>query len=856
MSSPHSSSEPSPKPGNAYSLPATRYSLLLQAYFRSGWAFLIPYLAAYLLYAWLRWPVNPASGGEGIAKGISEDVGASASLLPAPFSLLHLPCLLHVYWVLHAIHLILGALALRFWWRRTREVHGAKSEEEVTGDRLPPALRSSASSEVGSTVYRLLPWICLALLFYIPGVYLEWPSDPWEHLRRISEWHVLDTVTAHSTWLKSSYFIPYSLLSWATGLRQIFWLDFYYTAVCLLLSWQYYRLAHAVGLGARVSFIFTLINAFTFGNNVFSFYRYYGISSSIITQIGAVAAVRIAIEYFTSTATGKDARGGLVSPAQPHFSVMFPPASAACGIGLLIIFSHNQGLGIAGLGVLAVLIWRLATVYPWALLWLGIATLLGNTLFVWLYSRPPIVETYRSVGMLNIWYGFNLFDLRSPAGNRFLQIVGFFGMTNLAAAIFLPRCNPVKWLTIVPFGVLLLPVVSIPFATVLAAHSSDSIATFQRMLFAIPAGLAIISLGTWIGDPRQSRYRWLYAATSVSAGLLSFAGSSHEADFRFWNSLTKPPHDLEFRNLTSDAIESLFTDHHENRVIGTMAGVGIATAWTSSVGVMQFRASGVPHARVLTPAYELLSASLASHVSGSEFRQHKTKPAGLSVVHVPSLVLASLNPADCRDWLLLAGSQPQFVDPGPGLPDGAVQNAPGTTSEVFSRSLLPINPAGSYQLESWLRATEANAGISYLAVAWYDHNMSLLRCDLPAPQGAGTPEGWSNGTYSYFGVRGSTAASEWRPYRIRFGVGETAAIPPGAAFLRPGAILNYDQAHTVVQLGRNFLRQNSLFVITAPPTSSYTPVSWAGFISQHWSPQHVANSHTGANEFRKLLNNH
>ena len=31
----------------------------LQAYFASGWVFLMPYLAAYLLYAWLKWPVNP-----------------------------------------------------------------------------------------------------------------------------------------------------------------------------------------------------------------------------------------------------------------------------------------------------------------------------------------------------------------------------------------------------------------------------------------------------------------------------------------------------------------------------------------------------------------------------------------------------------------------------------------------------------------------------------------------------------------------------------------------------------------------------------------------------------------------------
>jgi hypothetical protein len=38
----------------------SRFSAALRRYFRSGWAFLIPYLAAYLLYWWLRWPVNPA----------------------------------------------------------------------------------------------------------------------------------------------------------------------------------------------------------------------------------------------------------------------------------------------------------------------------------------------------------------------------------------------------------------------------------------------------------------------------------------------------------------------------------------------------------------------------------------------------------------------------------------------------------------------------------------------------------------------------------------------------------------------------------------------------------------------------
>ena len=98
---------PSPKP--------------LRAYFTSGWAFFIPYLAAYLLYAWLKWPANSS----------------------APSALLghggYIPALLHVYWALHVINAVLAMIALRSWW------HDAKREEQrakrvdplTTGNRQP-----------------------------------------------------------------------------------------------------------------------------------------------------------------------------------------------------------------------------------------------------------------------------------------------------------------------------------------------------------------------------------------------------------------------------------------------------------------------------------------------------------------------------------------------------------------------------------------------------------------------------------------------------------------------------------------------------------------------------------------------
>ena len=109
--------------------PGSNFGAMLQNYFRSGWAFLIPYLAAYLLYAWLKWPVNPVAAGSSPVDGgqlAVSAIGALPSTVPrstgtpsTAHSLLStsVPCLLHVYWFLHALHLVLGALALRAWWK-------------------------------------------------------------------------------------------------------------------------------------------------------------------------------------------------------------------------------------------------------------------------------------------------------------------------------------------------------------------------------------------------------------------------------------------------------------------------------------------------------------------------------------------------------------------------------------------------------------------------------------------------------------------------------------------------------------------------------------------------------------------
>ena len=148
-------------PPSEHRPPSTVHRQLV-AYFRSGWAFLIPYLAAYLLYAWLKWPVNPVAAGSSPVDGgqlAVSAIGALPSTVPpstgtpsAAYSLLStgVPCLLH--WFLHALHLVLGALALRAWWKGSgTAVAGATDDGHETTNRTASSQPSTVHRQ---TVYR------------------------------------------------------------------------------------------------------------------------------------------------------------------------------------------------------------------------------------------------------------------------------------------------------------------------------------------------------------------------------------------------------------------------------------------------------------------------------------------------------------------------------------------------------------------------------------------------------------------------------------------------------------------------------------------------------------------------------
>jgi len=864
----------------------------LQTYFRSGWAFLIPYLAAYLLYYWLKWPANPA--GEGVVKGMNEN----GSAVSAPQSLV--PCLLYIYWALHGIHVILGAIALRAWWKKKPEDGEQTSEVRrqtaLRGLSSFPTHHSSLATRHSTDIVRLAPWLLLALLFYIPGVYLEWPADPWEHLRRITEWQIHPTVGTHSAGYKSFYFFPYSLVGWISPAHLLFWVNIYYTGMCLLLTWQYYLLAKAVGLDRRGAFLSVIVNVLTFGNVCFSFYRYYALASTIFAQIGAVALTRIALERLNHPRTTRANTNAWPQKAQRRTKALVPKtawrsiytaifntrhfslvthhwATAVLCLVALIAFNHVQGIGIGGLAIGSIIVWRLIEWRRSMAWWLGAtAVILSIATMLWWPRHPYIDSHFRPEGWLNAWYGFNLFAWPSPTADRAMQILGLFGVVNvLAGILLLLRNHIVGWLTISPVLALSLPFVALPFANRIV----DEPIVYHRMFFAIPSGLAIVALAQrrFSKASRQSSDHGprtiarnalgslssqsaLHSFSSLSSVLLlglAFAVTipASQIDFnRSWQVIARVPDDLQMKPVIFAAKVTM--EHVPNAINSRLVAAPAIANIFNTVAPRRFPWS---ERIICEPATYSLNALIPLSLTA----QPTVEPPTSALIRDPfTLVRAA--------WTSPSGTLPEFVV---ALNDfhastTALQNPSGHIADVFTSDLIPIDPARDYQVE-WSAiqriGTEATA---YLAVAWYSEEKQLLESYKPVPAGAGAPRGWSNGTYSYFGLKGQAAPTVWTTYRTSFGRSEIAEIPHNARFVRIGALLNYNQTpRAIIQLTDVNLWRKSKYdmmadgvfpsnertlVVTVPSLMLRTYASQSGFISAHWSTQELASDLAGCFE--------
>jgi hypothetical protein len=781
-----------------------------KSYFHSGWMFLVPYVVAYGVYAGMGWPANRLPAGDGSAPH------TAVSLVPS---------LLHVYWLLHVVHVALGVAALRAWLKKSSGIPQAEGWSSV--------------------ICRLVPWGCLALLFWIPGIYIEWPSDPWEHLRRINEWRALDVIGEHSAWHKWTYFLAYSITSPVLGDTQIEWLRIFCAVIALLLCWQYFRLATAVGLTPQASMVFVLLQAVLMGNSGFSFYRYYALSSSIIAQLGAVVLLRQAVE-FAHAYPGRQPAG------QPGW---FPNLARAGFATSLISFSHPQALGMAFLGLGAV---AASTFLRWPR-WVCVASiaalLVGNVVTIVAARKyfPAEIDALRQPGWFAPWYGFHVFAPWSLAGQRALTIIGLAGLVNLGVAVAVARYRPlVAWLTLTPIGALAMPMVAVPFALVLLKLSpSAGVLTFSRLLLAIPAGLAIATAVDYArSKPATSAFgRGLLPVAALAAFALVIALPSPRgrAPNPSWNFLAVPPADLALKPLREAwshvGIEKAAAP--STRLLASSVALDVLAAFHPIAPHNYFRTieGSVPHllantrralesAPALPPAHPLAGWLPAKDVV---------------VASVPASGRAQMAPDAGHDltgdeWVVLSGERPARLRD----PDGRTSLATprGAPVRLATAKGIPIDPGRRYELEIRVRQ-RSGSGRNYLGAGWYKNDDRHLASNAFRPQGAGQPIGWINGAMSHYGLVGQSGPSEWTAYTYRLGPGEDGVIPSVAEKIRVVALLNDNAApDTVVELGGVFLRPlpepaRSMLVLSRPGML-FSAGSQMAMGSLHWNPRKVS----------------
>jgi len=255
---------------------------------------------------------------------------------------------------------------------------------------------------------------------------------------------------------------------------------------------------------------------------------------------------------------------------------------------------------------------------------------------------------------------------------------------------------------------------------------------------------------------------------------------------------------IEAANLASGAIDaSKFTSTIEPvTLVTSVPGTKQTSTIFNTTDGKLYRWNGTAYVA------SVLTSDLSGTVTGSQIAANTITAGNLAAGSVTASKMfitgagaalnADPNGTDATAW----NGSPVMLTGLTDVPFGstAIANAVGSSKDVLSAELIPVEQAKRYRIEALVKQVAGSGGILYLGVAWYDATGSLLVSDSAQPSGAGSPAGWSNGTYSYFGLIGAAAPGTWTRYVTSFGSGETCAIPSNAKFMRILALLNYSSS--------------------------------------------------------------
>ncbi len=412
--------------------------------FADGWAFFVPYLLLYLVAL-----------GSGLTNG-------------------HLRSL---FWLMH---LATAALAL-IYARELFLAHGG-----IRGLGNP----------------RFLFWVALLAVFLVPGAYLEFPGDPWEHLRRLNQWPLDAGVSASPFAHRFAYFWGFSFLTAVDFAHRRLVLDLYSAFWQTLLAFQVFRLARRLGFSPVWSRVQVLGVLAFFGNGEFSFLRYYALSSTPLAHVAYLAAAIALLDLL-------EHRG-----RRPFVTLALA--------SLLIVLDHPQELLLlAVFGATAFLLRfyeRSSLRGRRALVFAGGTSFLAGLVagrYVMLHGPAVGVDPHA------FFYPFvsrvASFRLWDPSLDYF-RTLGVVGLASLVLAVVLFRRRPlIAALTLAPIALLSFP----PFA--LAFAHASSIRNSYRLLFLLPGSFMLIAALETMFQGRGHRARERTLATMALLALLLVA---------------------------------------------------------------------------------------------------------------------------------------------------------------------------------------------------------------------------------------------------------------------------------------------------------------------------------------------
>jgi len=385
----------------------------------------------------------------------------------------------------------------------------------------------------------ILFWVFLAILFLQPGAYLEFPSDPWEHFRRIFSWSAYSSVNEHPTNYKFTYFWGWTLMSQVPPLYRRIAMDIYSAFWQLLLAYQFYLLALRLGFDKSWAKVQVVATIFLFGTNLFGFYRYYALSSTPLAYIAYLRSLIILINV-------KDGD-------KKQLAYLLP-------LALIMYYNHIQELLLLFISGFALVLDYLTDrrqqrkiVYVTVAIAMPIALILG----AYVVSNPQLLaepaSSRLSLPHVSSWGVFRIWDPKLP----YFETIAVHGLISLLlAAAWLAKHKTIALLTLTPYLLMLFSPFVISFVVAMASYSSNY-GTY-RVLYAFPTSFMLV-LGFKetcilltkkykLNLPHFKLILLMFISLIIIASppIYPYRG-------RFWFQVYQPPAELSFKSIDTTA---------------------------------------------------------------------------------------------------------------------------------------------------------------------------------------------------------------------------------------------------------------------------------------------------------------